>query len=260
MLIGIVVAMPEEARAIARCASSPAQETIANRPCHRFTLNGNQIVLMQGGMGFDNAAHAAEALIAAFTPDILISAGFCGAVAAELQVGDCAVACGLAIIENKTVAPVPIDLARHSRELAQRLADKGKRSSQSLFVSTPTTMNKNAIAALLPEKAPLPVVEMESGAIALIAAGQKIPFMAVRTVSDPRHEELQFTLEEFCNKQLAISIPKVLWTIARRPAIIPQLLRLARYSTIAADSLAVAIGTLLTDDRILAGVRQRTTP
>lgn len=251
MNIGIIAAMPEEANAILRCASSSFKEILATKTCYRFVLNNNQIMLMQSGMGFDNAAQATEALVVAFQPDLIISAGFCGAIAPELKVGDCTVACGLTILENKTFAPIPIVLARYGRDLIQRLTGNGVRAVQSLFVSTRSTMCKRDIAALLPEKAQLPVVEMESSAIALIAAGQKIPFVAVRTVSDPRHEELQFSLDEFCGRDMAISIRKVISTIARRPRIIPQLFRLARYSGIASVSLTHAMNTLLADETLL---------
>ncbi len=108
-----------------------------------------------------------------------------------------------------------------------------------LFVSTTAIMQKDRLAALLPANAPYPVVEMESSAIALVAAENGIPFIGLRTVSDPFDEELGFSLDEFCDQRMRIRIPKVLLTVARKPRIIPQLFRLARNSRVAAASLSL---------------------
>jgi adenosylhomocysteine nucleosidase len=89
------------------------------------------------------------------------------------------------------------------------------------------------------------VVEMESAAIALVAGENGIPFVALRTVSDPFGEELGFALDEFCDDRMRIRIPKVLFTIARKPRIIPQLIRLARNSRVAATSLSLAMERFL---------------
>lgn len=240
MKIGIIAAMPEEASTIVRCASSPVKEIIGNRTCYRFLYCEHEVCVMQGGMGFDNAARSAETMIDSFAPDLLVSAGFCGGVASELLVGDIAVACGFVIASGAGVQQVPIEMPVFIKKLLRELTDHGKRAFESLFVSTPTVMNKAAIAVLLNDHASFPVVEMESAAIALIAVEKKTPFLAIRAVSDPRGEELQFSIEEFCDAQLNISIPRVLLTILKRPVIIPQLIRLARNSRVASKSLTKA--------------------
>jgi adenosylhomocysteine nucleosidase len=106
-------------------------------------------------------------------------------------------------------------------------------------------MHKKQLAALLPAAAPYPVVEMESAAIALVAVENGIPFSAIRTVSDPFDEELAFSLDEFCDDRMRIRILRVLLTVARKPRIIPQLLRLAGNSRVAAASLSQAVKRFL---------------
>jgi adenosylhomocysteine nucleosidase len=106
-------------------------------------------------------------------------------------------------------------------------------------------MRKSRLAALLPADAPFPVVEMESAAVAQLAGENGIPFVGMRTVSDPFDEELGFSLAEFCDDRMRIRIPKVLLTVARRPRIIPQLIRLARNSRVAAASLSQAVELFL---------------
>jgi adenosylhomocysteine nucleosidase len=67
----------------------------------------------------------------------------------------------------------------------------------------------------------------------------------VRTISDPWDEELDFTIDEFCDDTMRIRPAKVLATILRRPRIIPQLIRLARNSRVAAAGLAKTMRRLL---------------
>ncbi|OGR24172.1 MAG: hypothetical protein A2X83_01300 [Desulfuromonadales bacterium GWD2_54_10] len=64
--------------------------------------------------------------------------------------------------------------------------------------------------------------------------------MGIRAISDPWNEELGFSIQDFCDEQLRVRPIKVLATILRRPIIIPQLIRLARNSRVAARSLTLA--------------------
>jgi adenosylhomocysteine nucleosidase len=96
---------------------------------------------------------------------------------------------------------------------------------QGTFISCDTILNKSELAGLLPAECANPVVEMETAAIARVATLHGIPFLALRTISDPWDEELDFSIDEFCDDSMQIRIPKVLRTIAKRPHIIPQLIR-----------------------------------
>jgi len=105
--------------------------------------------------------------------------------------------------------------------------------------------SKVKLSGMLSGKYPCPVVEMESAAIALVAAESGIPLIGLRSVSDPAGEELGFSLDEFCDSRLRIRPWRVLLTILRKPRIIPQLIRLAGNSRIAAGSLTAAMKELL---------------
>ena len=86
---------------------------------------------------------------------------------------------------------------------------------------------------------------MESAAVARVAASHGIPFLAMRAISDPWDEEMDFTIDEFCDDSMRIRPARVLATILRRPRIIPQLVRLARTSRVAAGGLARGMERLL---------------
>lgn len=86
---------------------------------------------------------------------------------------------------------------------------------------------------------------MESAAVASAAAETGIPFAAMRAISDAAEEELGFSLEEFTDSEMNIKMTKILVTVAKKPWIIPQLLRLARNSNAAGKSLAIGVEAFL---------------
>jgi len=74
-----------------------------------------------------------------------------------------------------------------------------------------------------------------------------VPFLAVRGVSDDVGEELGFSISELTDARMRIRIGKVLKTVAGKPWIIAQMLRLAKNSGKAGKNLALAIAVLLED-------------
>lgn len=238
MKIGIITAMPEETRAVIRALPKAQKTRPAGAIRYHARFGGHEIVIAESGMGFANATATAGQLIAELQPDLVISAGFCGGIAAELQVGDAALAASLVMVSENGLQAVPAIIPALVSDFVFRQTAEGRRVFAGLFACTTTIMQKKRLADLLPPAAPYSVVEMESAAIALLAGKNGIPFVGLRTVSDPLDEELGFTLDEFCDGQMRIRIPKVLMTITRKPRIIPQLIRLAGNSRVAAASLS----------------------
>ncbi|KAB0671559.1 phosphorylase [Oryzomonas sagensis] len=245
MNIAIITAMPEETRACLKAAKTAEPLKVGRFKAFLCRAPERNLLLVESGMGFKNAAAAAEALLEEYRPALLISAGFCGGIAPELRVGDVAVSRELCIVANGAVQPVPVAIAPAAHNFVARQSASGARVFAGLFASTPSIMAKKELALLLPPGAPCPVVEMESAAIAIVAAENGIPFMGIRTVSDAADEELGFSLDEFTDHNLRIRPHKVALTILRKPWIIPQLVRLGRNSRIAADSLSHAMARLL---------------
>ncbi len=245
MNIAIITAMPEETRACLKAAGSAESREIGGLKAFFCHTPQHDLLLVESGMGLKNAAAAAEALLGESRPDLLISAGFCGGIEPMLRVGDVAVSTGLCVVAGGVVQQVPVEVAAAGRNFIARQSAAGARVFASLFAGTPSIMSKRELAPLLPPGAPCPVVEMESAAIAIVAVENGIPFLGIRTVSDPAGEELGFSLEEFTDSHLRIRPHRVALTILRKPWIIPQLIRLARNSRIAADSLSHAVARLL---------------
>lgn len=245
MKIGIITAMPEETGALLKRFASAEKAACGNLACYSFYCGSHKIILCEGGIGFDNTAGAAETLIREAGPDMLVSSGFCGGIAPDLKVGDVVVATTVVVVSGTLVKEVQVKIPVSCGSFVSQQAAGGSRVFGGLFAGTPAIMTKARLAAMLPPELQFQVVEMESAAVATVAMKNGIQFAGIRAVSDPFDEELDFSLDEFCDEQMRIRIPRVLMTIMRKPRIVPQLLRLARNSRIAGVSLAKAVEQFL---------------
>jgi adenosylhomocysteine nucleosidase len=245
MKIGIITAMPEEFRAVKISLGTTSALQSGVSGIEHFSAGGHEFLLVQSGMSFTNAAGAAEMLIHNEHPNLLISTGFCGAIMPDLQVGDVVVAEQIVIAGARGLEEVPVQLSGIGKTFAARQAIEGNRVFGGTFVSTPVIMSKKSLATLMAEHFTNLVVEMESAAVAIVAAENNIPLLAIRAVSDAAAEELQFSLNEFCAADMRrILMHKILLTILKKPRIISQLFRLSRSSRTAAESLTAAFTRL----------------
>jgi adenosylhomocysteine nucleosidase len=250
-IIGLIAAMPEEIRPLLRLVGKYRREKIGGFEAYRFTYGEEKILLVKSGMGLDNAAAATNILIKEAKPCIIINFGFCGAVKPGPEVGDIMMAQRILLSRETLFSPqsgiVEEDAKLLSRSLADALNGRNFSVYSGAFVTTAEIRNKVEMARLIPAWAPNPVLEMETAAVAKATAKEGVPLLAVRGVSDDAGEELGFSIGELTDNKMKIRIGKALLTVARKPWIIPQLLRLAKNSRKAGENLALAITVLLED-------------
>ncbi len=245
MRICIITAMPREFSAVADSLGTVTAGRNGVFRTGRYSAAGHEFLMVESGMGFGNATRASEMLVREGRPDLLISTGFCGGIAAELQVGDVVVAKNIIIANESGFDEVPVLLSPLGQTFVARQAAEGRLVVSGAFVSTAAITSKKRLSGILPDQYANPVVEMESGAIAIIAAENSIPLLAIRAVSDSADEELGFSLDEFCDRDMRRIVPhKVMLTILKKPRIIPQLVRLSRSSGRAAENLTAALSRL----------------
>jgi adenosylhomocysteine nucleosidase len=249
-IIGLIAAMPEEIRPLLRLAGKYSREQFDGFEAYRFSYGREKVLLVKSGMGLDNAAAAARALIRA-KPCIIVNFGFCGAVKEGPRVGDIMVAQRILLNMDDLFSPqsgiVEEDAKRLTRSLADALNDRDFRVHGGAFITAPAIRSKVEMARLVPTWVSSPVLEMETAAVAKAAATEGVPFLAVRGVSDDAGEELGFSISELTDARMRIRIGKVLKTVAGKPWIIAQMLRLAKNSGKAGKNLALALAVLLED-------------
>jgi adenosylhomocysteine nucleosidase len=86
-------------------------------------------------------------------------------------------------------------------------------------------------------------VDLESGAVARVAAEVGLPFAVLRAVCDPAEQDLPPAALVALDGKGAIGLVRVLASLAARPAQLPALLALARQATAGRASLLRAVAT-----------------
>lgn len=233
--------MPDEIRPLLRMAGEARREQCREFPLWRVQIGDTEACLVESGMGPVRAAAAAEALISAASPTIMLSFGFGGAILPGLKVGDMVLGTE-SWMANKGGFTHQQGISKIlAGEIAAELGKSLNGIASGIVITSAGILKKKDLIHSLPNGTEHPMLDMETAAIASIANRHGIPLVALRGVSDDADEELSFSLDEFTDQNMTIRPLKVMGTIARKPWIIPQLLRLARNSRIAGKRLAQGV-------------------
>lgn len=122
----------------------------------QIILDEKNIALVRAGIGKERAKDATEKIINEFHPEVVISAGFCGALIEDLKIGDVIIS----------------DL------------NDGK-----IFCSDCTLFTYDEKAAVHREHKAI-VVDMESESVASVARRYGITFIAIKAVSDGLRDDI----------------------------------------------------------------------
>jgi adenosylhomocysteine nucleosidase len=201
--------------------------------------DGGPCVLIETGIGAERAGRAAASAPAA---GCFMTAGCAGALAPWLKAGDLVVADRVVPFdaEGRPGSALPAEADR----LAAWAADHGARLHVApLAVSQEIVWSPaaKAAAAALGTIA----VDMESAAVAAVAAARGVPFIGLRVVLDEAAQDLGFTTAFVDPATGEPHLGRAVATLAPRPWLWRRTLRLARQRRIAERRLAAFLGSLL---------------
>lgn len=233
--------MPQEIAPLLRRVGKYRKEREGEFHLYRFEVQGTPVCLIESGMGPQQARAATESLIKAAAPALILNFGFAGALLPDLAVGDLVLAKRVLRLERGVLTEAPAPAAPPAALLLQSAGSPTLAIKSGTFITAAAIMNKKEVAALLGGGVQHAVLEMETAAVLEAAAAGGIPALALRGVSDAAGEELGFSLEEFCDDRLRISVPRVLGCLLRKPWIAPQLARLGANARRAGEKLAEGV-------------------
>ena len=219
--VGIVTAMPTEVWPLIHNWQRSRREH--NGRSFRFYESAGA-VLLPGGIGHAAGTRAAEAVIELYQPDVLIATGLCGGLKPKWQLGSTLVAAE--VIDGGT-----------GRRFRTEQGEGVVVSSREIAGAA----EKRRLAALYAEA---DVVDMEGAAVAEIAAERRLPFLAVKAVSDNLEFDLP-PLNQFVSPEGEFQMGRFIAWAAVRPQWWPKIAHLKRISDQAASSLAALLNSII---------------
>jgi len=242
--IGLIAAMAQEIRPLLRRAGRVERLPLGAFEGYRFRIADLDCLLVGTGVGERRAAAATQALLAASAPTVLISFGIAGAVDGDLRIGDVVAGERVYALEHGSPAR-PIDLAALSPGARQAAGRALALRRAGLVTGTIVTTPGAQTIRERPAGFQHPVLEMETAGIAHLAAGQGVPLLALRAISDNPAEPIPIPVEEIYDRQYRQRTAWLIWTILRRPALIPRLGRMARNAARAEENAALTVMAIL---------------
>ncbi|HZV80965.1 MAG TPA: nucleoside phosphorylase [Geobacteraceae bacterium] len=241
--IGLICAIPQESKPIVRRFPGASKLHLSGFPAWSFQAGDNPVTLIESGMGPAHAAAATAALIESFKPDLVLNAGFCGALTPGISVGDLVIAQRQYSLSSGRLSSAPPPDSYLAGIMLQELSTANCRLGS--FVSTETFTNKSSISSLIPDNIDNPVIEMESAAVIRSCRNARIPVGALRAVSDSSNEDPSSLVSELFDQDFTLDRFRVAITLLGRPGLFPQLLRLAANAKMAGNTLADALARTL---------------
>ncbi len=238
--IGVIAAMPQERSALLRLIKDSKRISLGTVRCDRFQLPGRDCLLVTSGMGLERATQAAQVLVEATNPNLLISVGVAGAVNPDLEIGTVVVSGNTCLLDKGV--PVQFQpLALLSDAACQAVEQALKPHHARLVVGTAVTTHGSQYLQKQPTEMKNPVLEMETNGIARVAAEHGIALLSIRAISDGPQAPIPFALDEMMDEHSNLRMGEIVRMMLRHPRIMPALLRMGRNTRLAAENAALAL-------------------
>ena len=194
--IGIIFAMQEELIELKKYLHINDEKKIYDLIFYEATLNNQNIILTESGIGKTNAARTTQILIDYYKPEAIFNIGVAGGIAKNLKVGDVIISTSLvqhdfditAFNHPKGYIPnignnIPID--NRLLNTTKTILDTNNISyKEGLIASGDIFCTKESMATKINTQFNALCVEMEGAAFAQVAHAFNKPLVAMRAISD----------------------------------------------------------------------------
>jgi len=215
-------------------------------PAWEFRTGAVRGIVALAGMGARGALAVSAALLERQSLTALWSVGFAGALSPAAAVGDLVIGeafyrVGAAGELRESMAPVPFIAVR---SLLARLRAAGVPARMGACLS-PAALTPKSLLRPHAARLPCPILDLESAALAELAAARGLPFLALRAVSDAAGEEMPDFIAQAVAESRPPTFRDALGWLKEDPRRLPVLVRLWRQSFRAARRLARGLAVAL---------------
>lgn len=201
--IGIIGAMGCEIELLRARMEDVTETVYAGRTFHHGKLGGKDTVLVCSGIGKVNSAMTAQILIDRYEVDAIINTGIAGG-AGEAKVRDVVVSTELTYhdMSQRILALGWPNLEYFTadatlRKLAAEACEGRVKCHTGRIVTGDQFIDSSEVKADIVARLDPLAVEMEGGAIAHVCAGNGIPFVVIRCISDNADDGAEISYETF---------------------------------------------------------------
>lgn len=222
--IGIIFAMQEELIELKNYLHINKEKKIYDLIFYEATLNNQNIILTESGIGKTNAARTTQILIDYYKPEAIFNIGVAGGIAKNLKVGDVIISTSLvqhdfditAFDHPKGYIPnigntIPID--NKLLNTTKTILDTNNISyKEGVIASGDIFCTKESMATKINTQFKALCVEMEGASIAQTAYLSKTPCLVIRSISDCPDNNNKVTYEEFLENS-SKKVAQIMYTI-----------------------------------------------
>ncbi len=240
--VAVASALPEEIGGLVDRTAVERRDTWAGHEVTTGTLGGRRVVLMHTGTGQERAQSGVATLLDRRSVSALCYVGVAGALDPSLSVESILLPTSVQT-EDGQPAPSP---DRQWAEQVATIGDGGVRRGSLVTVGRVITQSeeKAALRNALALNGPA-AIDMETAAVARVAAEQEVPYLSLRIISDTADESLPDLLKDAQREDGSIDRTRVMQSAVWSPSAVPALMRMRRRVQSAAEILAERVPTVL---------------
>ncbi len=243
-MICIIGAIKEEISGIIQHITIKGKKHIDTATFYIGLKKKEEIIVVRSGVGQSPAQRAASEAIKRFPLRSIISIGFAGGLISELKISDlilpekifcCDNEESLFLFKKVSLSQVT-NFCDYRDRIKSILNENGIKFKSGNIISVNRVAGSAKFKEWLGENYPVSGVEMETAAIAKVAARNGVPFISLRAVSDEvSHPIIQFN--KFINKKGKINRVAAGCYVLTRPFLIPRIKELKKNASKASKTL-----------------------
>ncbi|NIS69274.1 MAG: hypothetical protein GTO12_10100 [Proteobacteria bacterium] len=214
-------------------------------PMYIGEAEGKRVILVCSGVGKERSLKAADFIMARYSPEGALSAGFCGGLVPELRSSDVVLSSWVISSADESHGDSKkLFLRDQTVSLKKALSGKGIGSQIGGFITVRRPLISPGKRSTLAQRTGAMVAEMETFHLAEFFLDREIPFVGVRVVVDGSDDRLPL-LGPFMERSGETRLLRALWHLVSDRSALLQLRRLYRNARRAQVTLAVTVPTVI---------------
>jgi nucleoside phosphorylase len=240
--IAIASALSEEIGGLVDRVVVERCDTWAGQEVTTGTLGDRRVVLMHTGTGPERARRGIATLLDRRPVSALCYVGVAGALDPSLSVESMLVPTSVQTEDGQSVPSPALQWADRTAAMGDGEVYTGSLVTVDRVITQPE--EKAALRDALALNGPA-AIDMETAAVARVAAEREVPYLSLRIISDTADESLPDLLKDAQRDDGSIDRTRVMQSAAWSPSAVPALMRMRRRVQSAAGILAERVPTAL---------------